>query len=179
MTILVFGNKRGNEDIIFNPIYIISFIIVVLIAGTVIYYITDFANNDADTDANTKSVMTDLLNKYTATIDYAVLLVFFVIVIGAIISAYFIRSNVLFFIGGFIFWMLTWVLLPFLVNIGWVVMDHSIILQFSQNLPKTRLFLDNYVLASLLSGAIILLATFAKRGNINGGTSGGQQDAFG
>lgn len=171
------SDKRGIEDSIFIPIYIISFLVIISVVGTIVYELWNFADTDPNTDTTTKNAMLDLLNKYTAVIDYSLLLVFFSAVTGAVIGAYQIKSNILYFIGGFLFWMLTWVFLPFLANIGWKVIDNNIIFQFTQNLPKTRLFLDNYIVLCLMSGALILLAMYAKRGNFP--SSGGSKDAFG
>ena len=92
------SNKKGMEDSLFIPIFIISFIVIISIVGTIVYQIWSFADTDPNTDQTTKDGMYSLLTKYTYVIDYSVLLIFFSAVTGAIIGAYNIKSNVLFFI---------------------------------------------------------------------------------
>ena len=178
-------NKKGNLlDIAIIPYLIMFLIIIVIIGGYILYAINDFAQTDPGSTDKQKSVMADYLNKYRTAFDMGILLYFFALVGVTIVSAYFIKSNPIFFTSAFIVWILSMITLPYIANTMINMMNTNPLTNFTTAMVGTRFLLKYFVLINILSGAGILYALYSKTNENNlqigaGGNLGGNGgDAF-
>jgi len=174
------GSKRGNlMDINIIPYIIFFVILVVVIGGTILHNLNQQVQSDTGASVVEKEVMSKYLTKYRQAFDTGILLYYFILVVVTMISAYFIKTNPLFFTAAFIMWILSMVTLPYIGNAAINILNADGITAFSNSMTGLRLLLKYFVLINVIAGAGILYALYSKSNqNVNDIGIGGGDDAF-
>jgi signal transduction histidine kinase len=159
--------KKGSlADVVFLPAILLSLTLMIIIGGITLYKLNEFAQSDENTVELQKTFIDDYYQKYTGVFDFGFTFMYLAIVLGTIVSAYFTRSNPLFFVAGFIIWVSSWFMLPYVANIALTltqgISDTAIV---GQSLPLMNFIYEKFVIINVVAGGAILAALYAKRGS--------------
>jgi len=163
---MVSFNKKGSlAEVIFIPAILLSLTLMIVIGGVTLYKLNEFAQSDSSTVQLQKDFIDDYYQKYTGVFDFGFTFMYLALILGTIVSAFFAKSNPIFFVAGFIVWVGSWFMLPYVANIALTLTqglsDTAIV---GQSLPLMNFIYEKFVLINVVAGGAILAALYSKRG---------------
>lgn len=158
-------NKKAN--VFFEGLSIFHAIILLIIFGIVgLMLFTDLNVDfqaDPDNGAFSKDLMQEAYDQYPSMWDDIIIIAFVGMWLFALISAFFIDTNPLFFIVSAVLLILLLIFVVYISNGAYdIFIDGDFETYYSQ-FPKTAFIFENMLVVMIVVGASILLTLYARR----------------
>lgn len=164
--------KKRKGSVIDIPIIFVGIFIISLVLFFSYAIFDGMANADVLKDNNWSSAILDNGRLAYNVWDAGIVFIFFGLLIGSAISAYLLRSHPIFFVASLSVWVITFVIGAILSNTFALIAGSTPLLTTSSIMTNTVAVNTNYPYLVAISGAIIILALYLKRGRDENEISG-------
>lgn len=163
----VLNNKRGNlEDWAQTPLIIFTVIFVLFFTNMFLYKFNDNLQNSDAVNPESKIIVNHIVTSSMEKLDNIVFVIYIILMITVLISAYLVQSNAIFFIIGFLYMMFTIWVMPILTNILVKLFSANTFTSVIASLmPKSYFIVENLTLIQIVFWCLVAIALYSKSTN--------------
>lgn len=156
-------NKKG--DAVLDGLTVIVLLVVFAILGVIGSSVFDELNaglNSTGVSPEAVATAEEQAEGYNPLIDGMFLFIFVMFIVFAVISAFVIDTNPIYFVVSLILLIFVFIVGGILANTYNDLASDSVLAVYANNLPTVSLILDNFLVIGVVVGFVILIALFIK-----------------
>lgn len=160
------GKKASLQDIIFIPIVVLMFSVVIVIMFMFISGVNDQIQVMDEVPTLGKEGTQTITNTYQNTMDYLFFFIWLSAFLGAVITAWFIETHPVFFILSIVALVVIFIaLIPF-INLNEAILSDPTLITFTASFPIISFFATHLFKIAIIEAFIIMMSLYGKSGAI-------------
>lgn len=160
-------NKKANlEDWGLQAWLVLSIILSVFFTNLILYKFNEKIQASASFGVDVKGIVSDATSKGINLLDIGVMLMYLVLSVLILYSAYFIKTNIKFAVVGFLYLFFTIWMIPLVSEIGIGILTANAITSVVADLmPRSYWIIENLTLLQAVMWLMVMIMLYAKSRN--------------